>query len=79
MGSGRGDVWDLTALHRTLLQTSEEPVDGPVLLARLLAQLDAMDAAGVIVPSIAPAAGDPSSTQPQFSFVPFPIPTDPSQ
>ncbi len=49
VGSGRGDVWDLSALHRTLLQTPEEPVEGPVSLARLLAQLDAVDVAGVIV------------------------------
>lgn len=46
LGSGRGEAWDLTALHRTLLQTSEEPEDGPVSLAGLLAGLDAMDAAG---------------------------------
>lgn len=24
LGSGRGEAWDLTALHRTLLQSSEE-------------------------------------------------------
>ena len=79
VGSGRGEVWDLTALHRTLLQTSEEPVDGPVSLAGLLAQLDGMDAAGVIVPSTAPALGDPSTNRPQFSFVPFPTTTHRSQ
>ena len=78
VGSGRGDVWDLTALHRTLLQTSEEPVDGPVSLARLLAQLDAMDAAGVIVPTMVPAPEDPSRNLPQFSFAPFSITTDPN-
>ncbi len=77
VGSGRGDVWDLSALHRTLLQTSEEPVDGPVSLARLLAQLNAMDAAGVIVPTSVPAPGDPSRNLPQFSFMPFPTTTDP--
>jgi hypothetical protein len=71
-------VWDLSALHRTLLQTSEEPVDGPVSLARLLAQLDAMDAAGVIVATVVPAPEDPSRHLPQFSFVPFSTTTDPS-
>lgn len=79
VGSGRGEAWDLSALHRTLLQTSEEPVDGPVSLARLLAQLDAMNAAGVIVPTMAPSPGDPSGNLPQFSFVPFPASTGPSQ
>jgi hypothetical protein len=78
VGSGRGEVWDLAALHRTLLQTSAEPVDGPVSLASLLAQLDAMDAAGVIVPSTAPAPGDPSTNLPQFTFVPFATTTHPS-
>jgi hypothetical protein len=79
VGSGRGDVWDLSALHRTLLQTPEEPVEGPVSLARLLAQLDAVDAAGVIVLSAVPVPGDPSRSLPQFSFVPFPTTTDPSR
>ena len=79
VGSGRGDVWDLSALHRTLLQTPEEPVEGPVSLARLLAQLDAVDAAGVIVLTAVPAPGDPSRSLPQFSFVPFPTTTDPSR
>jgi hypothetical protein len=78
VGSGRGEVWDLTALHRTLLQTAEEPVDGPVSLARLLAHLDAMDAAGVIVATTTPAPGDPSRNLPRFSFVPFPATPDPS-
>jgi hypothetical protein len=78
VGSGRGPAWDLSALHRTLLQTSQEPVDGPVSLARLLAQLDTADTAGVIIPSMAPAPGDPSRTFPQFSFVPFATASDPS-
>jgi hypothetical protein len=79
VGSGRGEVWDLGALHRTLLQTSEEPVDGPMSLASLLAQLDAINAAGVIIPTTATAPGDPSTKLPQFSFVPFPAKTHPSQ
>ena len=78
VGSGRGEVWDVSALHRTLLQTAEEPVDAPMSLASLLAQLDAMDTAGVILPTMAPAPEDPSRKLPQFSFVPFPTTTDPS-
>jgi len=78
VGSGRGEVWDVSALHRTLLQTTEEPVEAPMSLASLLAQLDAMDTAGVIVPTMAPVPKDPSRKLPQFSFVPFPTTTDPS-
>ena len=48
VGSGRGEVWDLAALHRTLLQTSAEPVDGPVSLADL--HLGAMMAYFVLAP-----------------------------
>jgi hypothetical protein len=47
-------------------------------LASLLAQLDATDTAGVILPTMAPAPEDPSRKRPQFSFVPFPTMTDPS-
>ena len=47
-GSGARGEWDLTALHRTLVQTSQPPGDAATMLARLLAQLDAVDAAGVI-------------------------------
>lgn len=79
VGSGRGDVWDLTALHRTLLQTSVEPEDGPESLAGLLAELDAMDAAGVIVPTTAPVPEDPSRNLFRFSFLPFPATTDHSR
>ena len=47
-GSGARGDWDLTALHRTLVQASQPPGDAPAMLARLLAQLDAVNAAGVI-------------------------------
>jgi hypothetical protein len=68
----------LTALHRTLLQTSAEPEDGPESLAALLAELDAMDAVGVIVPTTAPVPEDPSRNLLRFSFLPFPARTDQS-
>ena len=50
VGSGGGvhDGWRTNALHRTLTQLSAPPVEAPVALARLLARLDAMDAAGVV-------------------------------
>jgi len=47
-GNGSRGEWGLTALHRTLLQTSQPPGDAAVALARLLAQLDAINAVGVV-------------------------------
>ena len=49
IGSGARGEWDITVLHRTLVQTSEEPGDAATVLARLLAQLDAINAAGIII------------------------------
>jgi hypothetical protein len=37
IGSGARGEWDLTTLHRTLIQTSTEPRDAAAVLARLLA------------------------------------------
>jgi hypothetical protein len=48
-GNGTRGDWRLTALHRTLVQTSQQPGEAATILARLLAQLDAINAAGVIV------------------------------
>ena len=45
IGSGTREGWDVTALHRTLIQTGEDPGDAPAALARLLSQLDLMSAA----------------------------------
>lgn len=50
-GSGTRGDWGIGVLHRTLVQTSQPPGDAPAVLARLLAQLDAVNAAGVIVAS----------------------------
>jgi hypothetical protein len=52
-GSGTRDGWTVTVLHRTLVQTSRDPGDAPAALARLLAQLDLVSAAGVITTSSA--------------------------
>jgi hypothetical protein len=51
IGSGARGEWNVTSLHRTLVQTSEEPSDAATVLARLLAQLDAINAAGIIITS----------------------------
>jgi hypothetical protein len=49
IGSGTRGEWDLTVLHRTLIQTSTEPRDAAAVLARLLAQLDVINAAGIVL------------------------------
>lgn len=48
IGSGTREGWGVTVLHRTLMQAPEDPGDAPAALARLLAQLDLVSAAGVI-------------------------------
>jgi hypothetical protein len=53
IGNGRPDGWSIGALHRTLIQAPMPPTDAPSALARLLAQLDAIQAAGVITTTIA--------------------------
>ena len=78
VGNGMRGEWDMTVLHRTLVQTSQPPGDATTALARLLAQLDAADAAGVVRVSAHPEereqagewveAGD---SHVAFRFVPF--------
>lgn len=88
IGSGGREAWTVTALHRTLVQTSQEPVGASLALARLLAQLDLISAAGVISVSQdrrdRPAAESTASSGPveastathevRFTFVPFSSP-----
>jgi hypothetical protein len=50
-GNVTREDWGITVLHRTLIQTSDDPGDAPAELARLLAQLDITAAAGVITTS----------------------------
>lgn len=69
IGSGSREGWVVSALHRTLIQTSHDPGDAPAALTRLLAQLDLSSAAGVIVTSL--ADDDPGV---RFRFVPFASP-----
>lgn len=51
IGSGTREGWGVTMVHRTLVQSAWDPGDAPAALARLLAQLDLVNAAGVITPS----------------------------
>jgi hypothetical protein len=60
IGSGARGEWDITILHRTLVQTSEQPGDASIVLARLLAQLDAINAAGIILTSRSRDAARPA-------------------
>jgi hypothetical protein len=63
IGGGKSGDWELGPVHRTLLQTSVEPEQACEHLARLLAQLDTVNASGVITAS--PGTFEASaSTQP---------------
>jgi hypothetical protein len=48
VGSGTREGWGVTVLHRTLIQTADDPGAAAAALARLLAQLDLVSATGVI-------------------------------
>ena len=48
VGSGFREGWNVTALHRMLVQTASAPHGASVALARLLAQLDVIGTAGVV-------------------------------
>ncbi len=48
IGSGTREGWTVTVLHRTLIQTAHDPSPVTAALARLLAQLDLVSAAGLI-------------------------------
>jgi len=76
------DGWAVTAVHRTLIQTAEDPTgDAPAALAPLLAQLDLVNAAGVTTTSRDEDANSPCGAQDtlttgagrvRFHFAPFP-------
>jgi hypothetical protein len=82
IGSGTREDWGVSALHRTLIQTADNPGPAVAALARLLAQLDLVSATGVITAcraeTRAPAsAGEQlveSSGPVRFRFTPFPSP-----
>jgi hypothetical protein len=78
VGSGYREGWNVTALHRTLAQTAVPPEGASVALARLLAQLDTIDAAGVItIEKVGSDKNDAHSASAggiHFQFVPFQTP-----
>jgi hypothetical protein len=86
IGSGTREDWGVTVLHRTLIQTSEDPAEAPVALARLLSQLDLVSAAGIVstgrekpsAPTIEGVSDVDAlvarASRVRFRFVPFPSP-----
>jgi hypothetical protein len=87
IGSGHREGWGVTVLHRTLIQTSADPGNAAAALARLLAQLDLISAAGIITtsrgdqqptgrPATAPDEEElvAEASQVRLRFVPFPPP-----
>jgi len=58
IGSGRREEWTVTALHRTVIQAGHDPSAAAPALARLLAQLDVINAAGIITAAPADRGGD---------------------
>jgi hypothetical protein len=56
IGSGARGEWNLTILHRNLIQTWQQPRSAGPGLVWLLVQLDATDAAGIVTTSRGPTA-----------------------
>ncbi|GAB2966167.1 hypothetical protein LWP59_22390 [Amycolatopsis acidiphila] len=66
-GSGSAESWDLTSLHRTLVQSDREARQAPEELARLLARLAAVGATGVVTPRVC----GPDRDEVHFEFTRF--------
>lgn len=62
-GSGQHDTWAISPLHRTLIQTAQQPTEAPQCLARLLAHLDNANASGIISCTIPTRMGSGSDEQ----------------
>ena len=76
VGSGSRGDWGINPLHRTLIQTSHHPGDAPDVLAGLLAQLDAISAAGIITTTRdRQAHATEKGSEVRFQFVPFVAPS----
>ncbi|WP_308257350.1 hypothetical protein [Pseudonocardia lacus] len=58
-GGGPHESWRTGPLHRTLVQSSTPPTEAPAALARLLARLDAADAAGIVRADVTRAGATP--------------------
>jgi hypothetical protein len=77
VGGGDPSGWRTGPLHRTLTQTDRCPREAPAALARMLTQLDAVDATGIVRADISRvnAAPHPERTvaagQVHFGFTAF--------
>lgn len=69
-GAGSAQMWNLTASHRTLVQTDRPPRGAPVKLAAMLAALHTADAAGVITTRTTDGP-DAGTVGIDFDFRPF--------
>jgi hypothetical protein len=80
IGSGRREDWTVTALHRTLIQTGHDPSPATAALARLLAQLDVINTAGIITAGLHTEPHDREEDEAavaggvRLRFTPFPEP-----
>ena len=80
IGSGRREDWTVIALHRTLIQTGHDPSPATAALARLLAQLDVINAAGIITVGLHKEPDDGAENEAavaggvRLRFTPFPEP-----
>jgi hypothetical protein len=63
-GAGDRHGWRTGSLHRTLAQSPVEPREAPLDLARLLAQLDPLDTAGVVTTRVDAPAGSRADRDP---------------
>ncbi|HEY2195483.1 MAG TPA: hypothetical protein VGH76_24720 [Actinomycetospora sp.] len=70
-GAGSAQAWNLTASHRTLIQTDQTPHGAPARLTALLAALHTADTAGLITARTTAAPGQGTATV-DFEFRPFP-------
>jgi hypothetical protein len=63
-GSGQQESWAVGPVHRTVIQSTEHPHHAPQHLVRLLAQLDATNAAGIITTTVTTDAASPAQDSP---------------
>jgi hypothetical protein len=75
-GAGSAQAWNVTASHRTLVQTDEPPHGAPARLAAVLAALHTADAAGVVTIRTTEAPG-PGVAGIEVDFRPFTPPVGP--
>jgi hypothetical protein len=72
VGSGTTDGLNISALHRTLIQTRTEPLGAIDAFARLLARLHDRDPAGIVAARIVGLSDTDEGGRVEFAFEPFP-------